>query len=614
MSRNRSWNVAFAFFVALVFALVSHAQAPTSRVIHYDNVQTDVLSTPGQPFRLQLFDIPTGGTPRYCEDQPLDTDATGLISFDFGAGTPSAPPCPSSPPGLNPNDFTSGESRYLDVVDPSTGTSHLTARVPVKAVGFAVNPGPQGPQGIQGPPGQQGPPGVVQTVSAGDGSIAVGGTAADRLVSVATNGVTNTHVASGALSPAKITGTAATLGPNNFVGAQNVSGNLLVSNPGGVALDGIGLVGIRGSTNTPGGFAIVGSAPANARAGQFNGPVNVVGTLSAAGGNDSGVVAESNGVFAATVRAVNTSAGCTELCSPVAIEAVSNGSNGTGVSGSGATIGVSGSGGLMGVSGSSSAGAGVDGSSSTGTGVHGASTSGEGGLFETAGATGLHGLTRSNAFFAAGVVGEAISPAGNTTRGVFGTSNSPSGIGVHGIAATGVQAETGNGNIFIGRGLGSTRIRFDATGKGFFNGGTQTGGADFAESFAVRGDKNRYEPGDLLAIDPASNRRLALADQPYSALIAGIYSTKPGVLATPYDLDDGRITKEIPLAVVGVVPCKVTTENGPIRRGDLLVASSTPGHAMKGTDRKRMLGAVVGKALEPLASGKGVILVLVTLQ
>jgi hypothetical protein len=34
----------------------------------------------------------------------------------------------------------------------------------------------------------------------------------------------------------------------------------------------------------------------------------------------------------------------------------------------------------------------------------------------------------------------------------------------------------------------------------------------------------------------------------------------------------------------------------------------------KGTDRKHMLGAVVGKALELLPSGKGVIQVLVTLQ
>jgi hypothetical protein len=46
----------------------------------------------------------------------------------------------------------------------------------------------------------------------------------------------------------------------------------------------------------------------------------------------------------------------------------------------------------------------------------------------------------------------------------------------------------------------------------------------------------------------------------------------------------------------------------------MLVASSTPGHAMKGTDRSKVLGAVVGKALEPLREGKGVVQVLVTLQ
>ena len=35
---------------------------------------------------------------------------------------------------------------------------------------------------------------------------------------------------------------------------------------------------------------------------------------------------------------------------------------------------------------------------------------------------------------------------------------------------------------------------------------------------------------------------------------------------------------------------------------------------MKGSDRNRMLGAVVGKALGPLPQGTGVIQVLVTLQ
>jgi hypothetical protein len=174
------------------------------------------------------------------------------------------------------------------------------------------------------------------------------------------------------------------------------------------------------------------------------------------------------------------------------------------------------------------------------------------------------------------------------------------------------------GNLLRGRvGPGptpTTVFRVDGTGRGFFDGGTQVGGADFAESMAVRGQRQSYAPGDLLVIDTAGNRQLAIAQEPYSTLVAGIYSTKPGILATAHRMDDARVGKEVPLAVVGIVPCKVSAENGPIAVGDLLVSSSTPGHAMKGVNRAQMLGAVVGKALEPLPTGKGVIQVLVTLQ
>jgi hypothetical protein len=98
-------------------------------------------------------------------------------------------------------------------------------------------------------------------------------------------------------------------------------------------------------------------------------------------------------------------------------------------------------------------------------------------------------------------------------------------------------------------------------------------------------------------------------------LVAGIYSTKPGVLATPHNMDDSSAeSTEVPLAVLGIVPGKVTAENGAIARGDLLVTSSRPGYAMKGTDRSRLVGAVVGKALQPLAAGTGRIEVLITLQ
>jgi hypothetical protein len=86
------------------------------------------------------------------------------------------------------------------------------------------------------------------------------------------------------------------------------------------------------------------------------------------------------------------------------------------------------------------------------------------------------------------------------------------------------------------------------------------------------------------------------------------------VLGATRKVNESAPQDEVPLAVVGIVPCKVTAENGAIRVGDLLVTSSTAGRAMKGTDRSRMLGAVVGKALESLDKGTGVIQVLVTLQ
>ena len=80
------------------------------------------------------------------------------------------------------------------------------------------------------------------------------------------------------------------------------------------------------------------------------------------------------------------------------------------------------------------------------------------------------------------------------------------------------------------------------------------------------------------------------------------------------------------------VAVKVTDENGPIKRGDLLTTSSKAGYAMKWTlvdvtqaedfeELKSMLAengrrrnAVVAKALENLDSGEGKIMALVNLQ
>jgi hypothetical protein len=52
----------------------------------------------------------------------------------------------------------------------------------------------------------------------------------------------------------------------------------------------------------------------------------------------------------------------------------------------------------------------------------------------------------------------------------------------------------------------------------------------------------------------------------------------------------------------------------PVSVGDLLTTSGTPGHAMKAGDAARAFGAVIGKALRPLSSGRGLVPILVALQ
>jgi trimeric autotransporter adhesin len=177
----------------------------------------------------------------------------------------------------------------------------------------------------------------------------------------------------------------------------------------------------------------------------------------------------------------------------------------------------------------------------------------------------------------------------------------------------GPSGPTQPSDLFIGGNNHLNVFRVDNTCNVFADGGFHTGGADFAEAIAVRGTKSLYSAGDVLVIDSHSTRKLTRSSEPYSTLVAGIYSTKPGITASPNRL--GEMAKnDVPLAVVGIVPCKVTTENGTIQPGDLLVTSSKAGFAMKGTDRNRMVGAVVGKALQPLSAPKGMIQVLVTLQ
>ena len=241
-------------------------------------------------------------------------------------------------------------------------------------------------------------------------------------------------------------------------------------------------------------------------------------------------------------------------------------------------------------------------------GVLGRSTAGgpgvKGEVFGVAGAAAIYGYTNFNAA-RAGLF--EVDNIGNSAAALLAIHR---GIGT----AFAANHSGTSGNIALFQAGSSNVARIDRTGKGFFNGGTQTGGADVAEAFDVQGARTDYEPGDVLTLDPEAPLQVTKSSEPYSHLVVGVYATKPGVLLTEEDVD-ADLAGKVPLGVVGVIPTKVSGENGSIAIGDLLVTSATPGHAMKASRESVRTGMVIGKALQSFdGTGTGVIKVLVNVK
>ena len=137
-------------------------------------------------------------------------------------------------------------------------------------------------------------------------------------------------------------------------------------------------------------------------------------------------------------------------------------------------------------------------------------------------------------------------------------------------------------------------------------------GADCAEDFDVLGAE-RLEPGSVMVIDEAGVLRES--SQPYDKRVAGVISGggdyRAGLLL---DRQEESKANRMPVALMGKVACKVEARERPIEVGDLLTTAPTPGYAMKANDPSKTPGAVIGKALQRLAEGRGLIGVLVSLQ
>lgn len=216
-----------------------------------------------------------------------------------------------------------------------------------------------------------------------------------------------------------------------------------------------------------------------------------------------------------------------------------------------------------------------------------------------------------------GVIGQAGISGGAGVGGRFENVNAASAASALEAVTNGAgnallanQTNATLGNIAVFQSVSVNKARIDKTGKGFFNGGTQVGGADMAEAFAVVGDARRYEPGDVLEIAEGYTRTVRRSSRAYATTVMGVYATKPGMLMSERDVE-ARMDDLVPTGVVGVIPTKVCSQGGAIRAGDLLVTSSKPGRAMKADPRKLRFGMVLGKALEDFDGREGVIEVFV---
>jgi hypothetical protein len=120
--------------------------------------------------------------------------------------------------------------------------------------------------------------------------------------------------------------------------------------------------------------------------------------------------------------------------------------------------------------------------------------------------------------------------------------------------------------------------------------------------------------GTVVILNRDKTNEVTPSTSSYDSTVAGVVSAKPGIILGEPSPEKAQV------ATTGRVRVKVDATKEPIKIGDLLVTSDKLGTAMKsipvnvaGISLHRP-GTIIGKALEPLNSGEGEILVLLSMQ
>jgi hypothetical protein len=225
-------------------------------------------------------------------------------------------------------------------------------------------------------------------------------------------------------------------------------------------------------------------------------------------------------------------------------------------------------------------------------------------------AAGEHGLIYANrAGAGSGGVYMGYRANGTVVTGGYlrGTSNLPLFVGT--TATPEAMVVNDNGSIGIGTNAPASKLHVvgDITVTGNINAKYQ----DVAEWVP---SKQKLSAGTVVILDVSRDNHVTASMKSYDTRVAGVVSAQPGI--TLGEAGEGKAL----VATTGRVKVKVDAARGAIRVGDLLVTSDVPGVAMLsqpldlGGVPIHRPGTIIGKALEPLASGTGEILVLLSLQ
>jgi hypothetical protein len=267
---------------------------------------------------------------------------------------------------------------------------------------------------------------------------------------------------------------------------------------------------------------------------------------------------------------------------------------------------------------------------------------GYGGYFTSDNGVGVYGYSSASSYYTnaykPGVYGRSAGGVGVYGRSEAGTAGRAAGVMGWGRGGSGGEFYSYSGNVIEGWedvNLAddlNLQLRFKVTYQGnvYADGGFYSPAADLAEMLPAQ---EGLEPGDVLVI--GADGQLARSQEAHSPAIMGVYSTKPGFVggvaedmggsemlaaqgagpaaagkkATVELAADGKV----PLAIAGIVPVKASAENGAITPGSLLASSATPGHCMLAGPNPPA-GTVLGKALQGLDHGTGIILMLIMLR